>query len=289
MNVSDIKISIIIPAKNESAGLDNLLPLLKNTVEKAEIIVINDGSADDTSEVCNKHGIRVITHMYSMGNGAAIKKGVNEASGEILIFMDADGQHNPDYIKSLVEKYLEGYDLVIGARHYKSHANISRWIGNAIYNRFASYMVNHKIEDLTSGFRITDAKKFKQFMHLYPNGFSYPTTSTMAYYRSGYSVAYVPIVADSRIGNSHIRLIKDGVRFLLIMFKIGTLFSPMKIFFPLSFFTFITGLSYYLYTYLTSGRFTNMSALLFICAVLIFLIGLVSEQITNLIYQHGSK
>jgi glycosyltransferase involved in cell wall biosynthesis len=224
-----------------------------------------------------------------MGNGAGIKVGTRAASGDILVFMDADCQHEPDRIGQLIDKLDEGYDMVVGAREAGSHASIARWLANFFYNRFASIIVGQRIVDLTSGFRAARASRFREFLHLLPNGFSYPTTSTMAFFRSGYSVAYTPIRARKRIGKSHIRLIRDGARFLVIMFKVGTLYSPLKIFLPFSVISFAIGLLYYLYSYTMMGRFTNMSALLFMTSVLIFLIGLVSEQITTLLYDRRSN
>jgi len=278
-------ISIILPAKDESEALKDLLPKLSDLYPEEQIIVVNDGSDDDTVEVCKANGVEVVSHSYSMGNGAAIKSGARAAKGDIIVFMDADGQHDPGDIKHLLEKMAEGFDMVVGARDAASQASIGRSLANTIYNKFAEFIVNHLVEDLTSGYRAVRTSKFREFLHLYPNGFSYPTTCTMAFFRSGYSVSYIPIKASKRIGNSHIRIVKDGIRFLLILFKVGTLYSPLKIFFPLSALSFTIGFSYYLYTYISIGRFTNMSALLFITSVLIFLIGLVSEQITMLLYQ----
>jgi glycosyltransferase involved in cell wall biosynthesis len=203
--------------------------------------------------------------------------------------MDADGQHKPDDIPRLIEKLLQGYDMVVGARSLKGQASIGRASANAVYNWFASWMVQHKIDDLTSGFRIARASKFKEFLSILPNGFSYPTTITMAFFRSGLSVGYVPIQTEKRSGKSHIKLLQDGIRFLLVIFKVGVLYSPMRIFFRVSLLFLLTGMSYYLYTYHTMGRFTNMSALLFITSILVFLIGLISEQITMLLYQKNSE
>ena len=224
-----------------------------------------------------------------MGNGAAIKTGARKATGDTIVFMDADGQHEPEKISVLLNKIDEGYDMVVGARSATSQASIGRHCANTFYNWFSSLIVGQKIEDLTSGFRAVKAHKFREFLHLLPNGFSYPTTCTMAFFRSGYTVGYVPIETNERIGKSHIKLLKDGVRFLLILFKIGTLYSPLKIFFPLSLLSFFTGLAYYLYTYITMDRFTNMSALLFTTSFTIFLMGLISEQSTLLLYQRSSS
>lgn len=277
-------VSIIIPAKNESASLIGLLPKLKEFYPRAEIIVVNDGSDDDTSEICTRLKVREVKHLYSKGNGAAIKSGARAATGSTLVFMDGDGQHRVDDIERLLLKLAEGYDMAIGARDARSQASFGRLAANRLYNRLGSWMVGHKIEDLTSGFRAVKAGFFKQFLAILPNGFSYPTTITMSFFRAGYSVAYIPIQADKRIGKSHINLVKDGVRFLLIIFKIGTLYSPLKLFTPISFSFFLIGFVYYIFTYMVAGRFTNMSALLFSSSVLIFLMGLISEQVTTLMF-----
>lgn len=283
-------LSIILPAKNEAEGLKSFLPRLRRQYPQAEIIVVNDGSTDKTAEVCfSSNGVYVVNHPYSIGNGAAIKSGARHASGDVMIFMDADGQHQPEDISRLLKHLENGYDMAVGARDGGSQASKARGFGNAFYNGLASYITGHEIKDLTSGFRAVKAAKFREFLHLLPNGFSYPTTCTMAFFRSGYSVIYEPITAPPRIGNSHLRIIKDGMRFLLIIFKIGTLHSPMKLFMPISMSLFLTGLGYYLYTFINDGRFTNMSALLFTTAVIVFLIGLVSEQITSLVYQHAAS
>ena len=282
-------LSIIIPAKNESHGLAKLLPDLRKYYPESEIIVVDDGSDDDIDQLAKSNGVTLVRHPYSKGNGASIKTGTRSSEANILVFMDADGQHNPEDIKKLLDKMDQGFDMVVGARSASSQASIGRLCANTFYNWFASMMVGQKIDDLTSGFRAVKADKFREFLHLLPNGFSYPTTCTMAFFRSGYSVGYVPIETNDRIGKSHIKLLKDGVRFLLILFRIGTLYSPLKIFFPMSATCFITGFFYYMYTYLMLGRFTNMSALLFTTSILIFLMGLISEQITALLYQRSSR
>ncbi len=277
-------VSIVIPAKNEAQNLARLIPVLRKTLPDAEIVVVNDGSSDETAAVCQQHQVMLVSHPYSMGNGAAVKTGARAAQGSTLIFMDADGQHDPTDTHDLMSKLDEGFDMVVGARYSSTHANIGRWGANVIYNRVASWMVGRKIEDLTSGFRAVKAEKFREFLYLLPNGFSYPTTITMSFFRAGYPVGYVPIHAGVRQGKSHIRPLRDGVRFLLIIFRVGTLYSPLKVFVPISSVFFLLGLGYYLYTFYVHSRFTNMSALLLITSILIFLIGLVSEQITNLLY-----
>jgi len=282
-------ISIILPAKNEGKNLIDLLPQLKSHFPKAEILVINDGSTDNTEQVTIAAGANVISHPYSQGNGAAIKTGARNATGDILVFMDGDGQHDPADVFKLLEQLNHGYDMVVGARKASTHASLFRRFANAFYNRLASIMTGHKIEDLTSGFRAVKADKFRKFLYLLPNGFSYPTTSTMAFFRSGFPVAYVPIHAGKRQGKSHIKIIKDGFRFFIIILKIGALFSPMRLFLPISAALFLTGLGYYGYTYYTIGRFTNMTALLFNSSLVTFLMGLISEQISSLHYKHSEE
>ncbi len=281
-------LSIVMPAKNEALALEKHLTKLQafaaKHTEAVEIILVDDGSTDNTALIANSFNIKVISHPYSKGNGAAIKTGAREAQGEVIVFMDADGQHSPDDIPMLLEQYNQGFDMIVGARDKSSQASIGRSWANGFYNKLASYMTSQKVEDLTSGFRVVNAKKFREFLHLYPNGFSYPTTSTMAFFRAGYSVGYHPIKAAIREGKSHINPMKDGIRFLLIIFKIGTLYSPLKIFFPISLSISLIGISYYMYTFITMGRFTNMSALMFTTALVIFMVGLVSEQITSLMY-----
>ena len=283
-----MRISVILPAKNEAAGLRRTLPALRALLPGAEVIVVDDGSTDETAAVAAGNGARVLSSPYPMGNGAAIKRGAGAAGGDVLVFMDADGQHDPALIPRLLARLDEGYDMVVGARDGKGQASAGRGLANAFYNRLASWMTGHRVDDLTSGFRVVRAERFRQFLHLLPNGFSYPTTSTMAFFRSAYPVAYVGIPVAARIGKSHIRPFRDGVRFLLIIFKIATLYSPLKLFAPAGFVFFLLGIGYYGWTFATQSRFTNMSALLFSAAVIIFLIGLVSEQITNLTYRRDA-
>ena len=281
-------LSIILPAKNEAAALVDLLPKLRRSWPDAEIIVVDDGSTDDTPRTCLEAGVRSVRQPYSMGNGAAIKRGAREACGDILVFMDADGQHEPALIGRLLERLGRGFDMVVGARDWSGQAGIGRGVANTLYNWLASRMTGFAVKDLTSGFRAVRADKFREFLHLLPNGFSYPTTCTMAFFRSAYSVAYEPVPVAQRLGRSHIRPLRDGVRFLLIIFKIATLYSPLKLFVPASVAFFLLGAGYYGYTFVTAHRLTNMSVLLFSAAVIVFLIGLISEQITALTYRRDA-
>ncbi|MDY6991338.1 MAG: glycosyltransferase family 2 protein [Pseudomonadota bacterium] len=280
-----MKLSIILPCLNEAASLMTLIPQLKQAYPESELIVVDDGSSDDSAAIARKMGAKVIHHPLSLGNGAAIKSGARHAQGDILVFMDADGQHDPKDIHHLLTQLKQGYDMSVGARYgQQTQASIWRWWANRFYNTLASWMVGAPIADLTSGFRAVKAHYFLSLIDLLPNTFSYPTTVTMAFFRCGYSVGYVPITIHSRLGQSHIKPLRDGLRFLIIIFKIGTLYAPLKLFGPLSLSFLFLGLSYYAYTFITAGRFTNMGLLLLITSLLIFLIGLLSEQITQLLY-----
>jgi glycosyltransferase involved in cell wall biosynthesis len=277
-------LSIVIPAKNESGAIGEAVAGARTKFPDAEIIVVDDGSTDATADVAESAGAKVIRHPESLGNGAAIKSGARAASGEIIAFMDGDGQHDAAEFDALLAKLDHGFDMAIGARESESHANIGRLYANGIYNVVASWLTGRRIPDLTSGFRVARAALFKQFLYLLPNGFSYPTTITMAFLRSGYPICFEPIPVAKRVGKSHIRPIRDGIRFMVIIFKIATLYSPLKIFLPISALFLASGAGWYAHTYLATGRFTNMSMLLFSASVIVFLIGLISEQITALTF-----
>lgn len=282
-----MKVSVVLPAKNEAGAIEQTITKIQGLKIISEILVVNDGSSDQTAALAEKAGALVISHPYSKGNGAAIKTGARNALGDIIVFMDADGQHDPNDIPKLLVEIEKGYDLVVGARQKGSQASVGRGIANKFYNNLASYMTEHKVDDLTSGFRAVRAEKFREFIYLLPNGFSYPTTSTMAFFRAGYSICYVPIHASQRIGKSHIKPLRDSVRFFLIIFKIATLYSPLKMFFPLAILLFLMGTGWYGYTLYEYHRFTNMSALFYTGSIMIFLMGLISEQITALMYKEN--
>jgi len=284
------ELSIVMPAKNEAVGLAKVLPLLLELYPDDEIIVVDDGSDDDTAKIAESmKNVRCIRHPVSIGNGGAIKTGARSATGDIVVFMDADGQHNPRDIVKLLDMIHQGYDMAVGARDRESQASFLRAIGNRFYNWLASLMTGFDIQDLTSGFRAVRREKFLNILYLLPNKFSYPTTSTMAFFRSGYFVGYTKISAEQRSGSSHIKLFRDGVRFMIIILKIGALFSPMRLFLPVSLFLFYVATVYYLYTYASDGRFTNMGMLLYLSSLTIFLIGIVSEQVSALHYKDTSR
>ena len=281
--------SIIIPAKNEQQGLQRLLPEIRAVFPDITIIVVDDGSHDATQSIALECKASVIRHPYSMGNGAAIKTGARACKTENMVFMDADGQHDPQSIRRLMARLNNGYDMVVGARTADSQASILRATGNRLYNCLASKVTGHKILDLTSGFRAVKRDVFNKFLYLLPNGFSYPTTITMAFFRSGYAVAYESIQSEKRIGKSHIRPARDGARFFIIIIKIASLYSPLKVFTPAAVVIASLGLINYAYTYISAARFTNRSALLLIVSIIIFMFGLLAEQITTLSYAASER
>jgi len=287
--MSKKNVSVIIPAFNEAENLGGVLRRIAELYPEFEIIVVNDGSTDETASVARDSGAIVYSHPYNIGNGAAIKSGIRIASGDILVLMDGDGQHLPEDIEALVAPFPD-YDMVVGERGKGHHASWSRALGNRIFNRFASYVAKFQVMDLTSGFRAIKADLARNLVYLLPNTYSYPTTMTLGVLRSGKSVRYVAIHAEARKkGKSNIKLVRDGVRFFMIILKICALYSPLRIFLPVSAFLFVTGLFYYLYTYVVSGRFTNMSALLFTTSIIVFMMGLVSEQICQMRFERSER
>jgi glycosyltransferase involved in cell wall biosynthesis len=276
------EISIVIPVFNEAEKLAEVLKTIRTLqLAGSEIIVVDDGSTDGSAEVSMTAAANVIRHPYNIGNGAAIKSGIRAAHGRLLVLMDGDGQHKPEDIPRLLAE-SKNYHMVVGARSKGSKLRLHRNVANLVYNFLASYVTQFPVKDLTSGFRVLERLDALRFIDLLPNTFSYPTTLTMAFLRSGLTVKYVPIQTLYRSGQSKISLVTDGVRFLLIITKIATLFSPFRVFLPVSLFFFFTGVANYLYTYLSQGRLTNMSVFMWTTAVIIFMLGLVSEQIAAL-------
>ncbi len=278
------RISIVIPAYQEAEIIGPVVREISTIVPDAEIIVVDDGSKDGTAEAARSAGARVHIHPYNIGNGAAVKTGIRMAKGDYVLMMDGDGQHKPQDIPRLLAEATT-HDMVVGARHSDTHANIFRKFANTLYNFLASTVTKIKVKDLTSGFRVMRRKTALQYLYLLPNTFSYPTTITLAYLHSGRTICYVPIKAEKRTGTSKIKPLSDGFHFLLIIIKITTLYSPLLIFMPTSVLFLFLGLFYYAYTYVLYSRFTNMSALFLITSVMIFMLGLISEQITQLRYE----
>jgi len=283
--MDDTEISIIIPAYNEGQAIGALVRKIKELYPHVEVLVIDDGSTDDTAAMARDAGASVYSHPHNIGNGAAIKSGIRLASGEVLVFLDGDGQHDPRDVERLLEGFPE-YDMVVGARTKGNQASWGRAFANRIYNWLASYVAKFQVQDLTSGFRAVKFDIAREYLHLLPNTYSYPTTLTLCVLRSGRSLRYVPIETENRKkGKSKIRILPDGIRFFLIITRICTLYSPFRIFLPVSFAMFCLGLGYYLYTFLSQGRFTNMSLLLFTTSVLVFMMGLISEQISQMRFE----
>jgi len=273
--------SVILPAFNEGHSIAALLPVLKAAAPWREIIVVDDGSTDGTGELASHAGALVVRHPYNKGNGAAVKTGIRRASGRFILIVDADGQHPPSDALRLVARLSE-YDLVVGARSNGTHASWTRRAGNSVLNWLASYLAGRHIPDLTSGFRAARRDCLLEFLHLLPNGFSTPTTTTLAFLRAGYSVGFEPIDAARREGTSKIKLGSDGFSFFLILLKVITIFSPLRLFVPVSVAALLTGVGYAAWTIATQSHVTNSSVLLILLSVVILLIGLVSEQISSL-------
>jgi len=277
----DRTLSVIVPAYNEEAVIGTVARrILERLGEGDELLVVDDGSSDRTAELAREAGARVVSHPYNIGNGAAVKTGIRNGRGRIFVFMDGDGQHDPDEIAPLAEG-IGAYDMVVGART-GSEGAVHRNLANRVYNLFASYITGRRIDDLTSGFRAIRAGVARKFAYLLPNTFSYPTTITLALMRAGRAVKYHPISVSRRVGKSKIRILTDGPRFFIIIFRIAVLFSPLRIFLPVSGAVFLTGLLYYAWTFFTVHRFTNFSQLMMVASILFFLLGLISEQIALL-------
>ena len=281
------EVSTIIPAYNEAQTIGDVVAKIMSLYPDFEMIVVNDGSTDNTASVAKNAGALVYSHPYNIGNGAAVKSGIRFASGKILVFMDGDGQHDPEDIRKLLE-YFPDFDMVVGARSKGHQASRGRALGNWIYNRLATYVAKFPVKDLTSGFRAVKSDVARNLLYLLPNTYSYPATLTLGVLRSGRSMRYIPINAQSRKkGKSKIKIFRDGIRFFLIIAKICTLYSPFRVFLPVSIMMFFLGLGYYLYTFFAWGRFTNMSALLFTTSILIFMMGLISEQICQMRFERS--
>jgi len=283
-SVGPADVSIVVPAYNESPSIGPLVTALRSAAPWHEIIVVDDGSTDDTGRYAADAGARVLRHPYNKGNGASVKSGIRQATGQYVLILDADGQHPPSDACRLVSK-LDDYELVVGARVPASQAGAARRLGNSFLNRTASYLTERHIPDLTSGFRAARRAHLLEFLHLLPNGFSTPTTTTLAFIKAGYSVWFEPVHAGMRDGQSKIRFGPDGVQFFVILLKVITLFSPMRIFLPVSGASFVIGAAYAVWTIVTQSHVTNSSVLLILLSVIIFLVGLVSEQISSLRFE----
>lgn len=282
------KVSVIIPAYNEAPVIGKIIRELKKIKQVGEILVIDDGSADGTKEAALKAGAEVIRHPYNKGNGASVKTGIRNAKFDLIILMDGDGQHSPAFIPKFIE-LLDEYDLVIGCRDAKAEANGLRRFGNIILKKTASYLSGYKIKDLTSGFRGAKTSYIREFLPLFPNRYSYPTTSTLAFLKAGYNVGYIPITTEKRVGKSKLKPFRNGFKFILIILRISTLFSPMKFFLPISLISMISGIAYGLYAVIDHMKLPNTAVLLISVGILIFMMGLISEQIAMLRFEKHDR
>lgn len=286
------RLSVVVPARNEAQNLALLLPELQQVLadlpmEFQEIVLVDDGSSDATASLAAEYGARVVSHAESLGNGAAVKRGIREAKGDWILLLDGDGQHPPAELPAMV-RMAERHDMVVASRGGKG-GSMHRNLANQIYSRLASYVSGRKIPDLTSGFRLLRADVAKDLVWLLPNTFSYPTTITMSMLRGGWSVGFHPFQVRQRLGKSHVRLVADGSRFFLIILRIATMFSPLRVFLPVSLLTAGLGIGWYAYTWLTQGRFTNMAVMLLCQATLLFALGLIAEQVAALRFQNLSR
>lgn len=280
---SSVRVTILLPAYNEEEAIANTVRKIKELYPDFEVLVVDDGSTDNTLQVAMDAGANVWPHPYNIGNGAAVKTGLRIAQGDWVLMMDADGQHQPEDITRFLDE-RDRYDMVVGARTTRSETSLHRDLANWLYNGLASYVTRFNVMDLTSGFRLVKKSVAMKYLYLLPNTFSYPSTITLAYLRSGRTVKYIPIKSKKRLGKSKISLVKDGTKFLLIIVKIATLFAPLRIFLPISLTLLLAGCLLYAYTFTMYQRFTNMSALLFSTAVIVFMMGLISEQISQMRY-----
>jgi len=281
-------VTVVIPALDEAATVGDVVTRLRAAAHWQAVLVVDDGSSDRTADLAAAAGARVIRHPYTKGNGAAVKSGIRQAAGEFVLIIDADGQHPPDEAVRLASRLGE-YDLVVGARAPSSHASLGRRAGNALLNALATYLTGRRIPDLTSGFRAARRECLHEFLHLLPNGFSTPTTTTLAFLRAGYSVAFEPVGAARRTGRSKVHFTRDGATFLLIVLKIVTLFSPLRIFLPVSLVSLLAGAVYGVWNVVAYGRIPNGAVVLILFAALVFLVGLVSEQVASLRFERGTE
>ena len=274
-------VTVVIPAFDEAEAVGTVVAALRSVATWREIMVVDDGSADETAAVAAAAGARVIKHPYNKGNGAAVKTGIREASATYVLIIDGDGQHSAADAVRIVS-FLGDYDLVVGARAGSGQASAARHAGNHVLNWLASYLTGRAIPDLTSGLRAARTTGMREFLHLLPNGYSTPTTTTLSFVKAGYSVRFEPIDVAPRLGRSKIKFVSDGAKFFLILLKVVTVFSPLRIFLPVAAASFVLGSAYAAWTAVTQHHITNSSVLLILLAVVIFLVGLVSEQISTM-------
>jgi len=278
------KVTIVIPAFNEETGLQTALEgiIKQGYQEKYEVLLIDDGSTDNTAEIVKKFPVKLVRHSINKGYGAALKTGIRRATGDYIVIFDSDGQHDPKYVQTIVDM-LEEYDMVIGERTSDSFQVKRRQKGKRLIRFIGEYMVEQKLPDYNSGFRGFKKEIIIEMLHLMPNGFSFSTTSTLAFLKEGYSIGTFPIVVEERQGRkSNVKLVKDGSKTLLLVFRIIMLFNPLKVFFPASIIFTIIGLTFGIYGYIIASRFSNSAVILTTLGMFLFFIGLISDQISIL-------
>lgn len=277
-------ISIIIPAYNEEAGIQGTLKsLIDNKFhELYEVIIIDDGSTDKTAELVRQYPVRLIQHNVNKGYGAALKTGIRKAQGDIVIIMDSDGQHDPKYVEQLSEM-IGNYDMVIGTRSAASFQVKNRQLGKKLIRIVGEYLVEQKLPDYNSGFRAFHKKTIERMLHIMPNGFSFSTTSTLAYLKEGFTIGTFPIDVRAREGRrSNVKFFKDGGKTIMLIIRIIMLFNPLKIFLPVSLLLTSIGAVFGVYGFIMFSRFSNGAILLAFTGILLFFIGLIADQIAIL-------
>ncbi|MCK5602424.1 glycosyltransferase family 2 protein [Candidatus Pacearchaeota archaeon] len=285
---NNLKLSVIVPAYNVKDSIGKFLEELKKYIyndkkNSYEIIVVDDGSNDGTGEILDRfEGIKVFHHMYNHGYGAALKTGFKNASGDIVIIMDSDGQHLPEDIPKFLEQ-IGNFDMVVGKRNRIVHSPWWRLPGKWFIECLASYLIKKRIPDLNSGFRAVWKESALKYLHLCPNGFSFSTTITLVFFNRGHSIGYVPIVSSKRRGSSRSTVSPlTGFETILLVLRIMTLFNPLRVFLPVSFVAVLIGI-------LWGGQYVLMkrgvsvgSLLLVVTGILVFFFGLLADQIAEL-------
>jgi glycosyltransferase involved in cell wall biosynthesis len=282
MEQTNNKVSVIIPVFNEEVGIKRLLDKMIDLRfhELYEILVINDGSSDHSLEVLKKYPVKVYSHSVNKGYGAALKTGIRKANGEKIVILDSDGQHDPAQIPRIAD-LLDDNELVIGTRDKDSFQVRTRQVGKRMIRWVGEYLVEQKLPDYNSGYRGFQKDLIKSMLHIMPNGFSFSTTSTLAFLKEGYAIGTIPIKVEERVGRtSNVKFFKDGAKTIMLILRIIMLFNPLKIFFPASIIITAAGIVYGIYGYLIAERFSNGAIVLTILGMFLFFIGLVADQIS---------
>lgn len=282
--MSAARLSIIIPAYNEAEAIGPTLRKLSGMTFpiEHEIIIVDDGSTDDTYKVCSEFPVILLKHSVNKGYGAALKTGIRKSSGDRIIILDSDGQHDPDEISKFID-LLEEYDMVIGERSAESFQVANRKLGKRIIRKVGEYLVEQKLPDFNSGFRAFRKDLILELLHMMPNGFSFSTTSTLAFLKEGYNIATLPINVKERVGRkSNVKFFKDGSKTMLLLFRIIMLFNPLKVFFPASIAISFFGLAFGVYGYIEFDKFSNTGVLMITLGMFLFFIGLLADQISIL-------